>query len=44
MKAPKGKMAALSDGLKAVDIGMEELKLSVKNNAQAMHHIVNAPW
>jgi hypothetical protein len=44
MKASKGKMAALSDALKAVDIGMEELESSVKNNAQAMHHIVNAPW
>jgi hypothetical protein len=44
MKAPKTKMAALSDALKAVDIGMEELESSVKNNAQAMHHIVNAPW
>ncbi|KAM0930932.1 hypothetical protein ACQ4PT_000642 [Festuca glaucescens] len=43
MKAPKAKMAALSDALKAVDIEMEELESSVKNNAQAMHHIVNAP-
>jgi hypothetical protein len=44
MKAPKAKMAALSEALKAVDIEMEELESSVKNNAQAMHHIVNAPW
>jgi hypothetical protein len=44
MKAPKAKMSALSDALKAVDIEMEELESSVKNNAQAMHHIVNAPW
>jgi predicted nucleic acid-binding Zn-ribbon protein len=43
MKADKAKMAALSDALKAVAIEMEELESSVKNNTQAMHHIVNAP-
>ncbi|KAM0828874.1 hypothetical protein ACQ4PT_067253 [Festuca glaucescens] len=44
MKALKAKMVALNDALKAVDIVMEEMESSVKNNAQAMQQKVNAPW
>ncbi|KAM0848859.1 hypothetical protein ACQ4PT_054076 [Festuca glaucescens] len=49
MKALKAKMVALNDALKAdalkaVDIEMEEMESSVKNNAQAMQQMVNAPW
>nr|XP_051192537.1 B3 domain-containing protein Os01g0234100-like isoform X2 [Lolium perenne] len=42
MKALKSMMAALKEGLKAVDIEVEELESSVEKNAQAMQQMLNA--
>ncbi|KAM0878610.1 hypothetical protein ACQ4PT_034759 [Festuca glaucescens] len=44
MKALKSMMAALKDGLKAVDVEVEELESSVKKIAQAMQQMLNAQW
>jgi hypothetical protein len=41
MKALKSMMAALKEGLKAVDIEVEELESSVEKNAQAMQQMLN---